>query len=286
MKIQNVPRNIPRYVRRFYYYRQNSAPFLSGDLFADSADVQLYPPRFRTKQATRKVVSRADVIFCPSHFYERMLEEYSGVINAKVLILGNSDRDFEFLDTQLLPRTVKQVFVQNLSTFDPRTSVLPIGIENTRLGTNGNIKYFRDELVENSKLNRVLVGPFSMTHVEREFYSDAGIDDSDLLEVLRGRVNPEIYAGIASGYKFIAAPRGNGLDTHRFWEALYRGSFPVVLKNSWSKLIQDLGVPLVEIESWTVEGFRKLPSNQEQFNPGAINALWWPYWQNQIKSYL
>lgn len=286
MKIQNVPRNIPRYVRRFYYYRQNSAPFLSGDLFADSADVQLYPPRFRTKQATRKVVSRADVIFCPSHFYERMLEEYSGVINAKVLILGNSDRDFEFLDTELLPRTVKQVFVQNLSTFDPRTSVLPIGIENTRLGANGNIKYFRDELVENSKLNRVLVGPFSMTHVEREFYSDGGIDDSDLLEVLRGRVNPEIYAGIASGYKFIAAPRGNGLDTHRFWEALYRGSFPVVLKNSWSKLIQDLGVPLVEIESWTVEGFRKLPSNQEQFDPGAINSLWWPYWQNQIKSYL
>ena len=286
MKIQNVPRNIPRYVRRFYYYRQNSTPFLSGDLFADSADVQLYPPRFRTNQPSRKVVSRAGVIFCPSHFFEKMLEEYSGVINAKVIILGNSDRDFEFLDTEQLPRTVKQVFVQNLSKSGPRARVLPIGIENTRLGTNGRTELFHGHLVESPKQNRILVGPLSMTHAERAFYLDPNLGDLGFLDVLKGRVSPTAYAEIACGYKFVAAPRGNGLDTHRFWEALYRGSYPIVLKNSWSKQIQDLGVPLVEIESWTVEGFRNLSSNLEQFNPGAIKTLWWPYWQREINSYL
>ena len=76
MKLRNVPRNIPGYARRFYYYRRNSSPFLSGDLFADQSDVQMYSPKYRSKPPSLKDVADARVIFCPSHFLERFLEEY------------------------------------------------------------------------------------------------------------------------------------------------------------------------------------------------------------------
>ena len=41
------------------------------------------------------------------------------------------------------------------------------------------------------------------------------------------------------------------MDTHRFWEALYVGAIPVVLKNSYSaKLGSLLNLPYLPIESW------------------------------------
>jgi len=51
--------------------------------------------------------------------------------------------------------------------------------------------------------------------------------------------------------RLVICPEGNGMDTHRFWEALYVGAIPVVLKNSYSaKLGSLLNLPYLPIESW------------------------------------
>ncbi len=286
MKLRNVPKNIPRYARRFYNYRRNSSPFLSGDLFADQADVQMYSPKYRSKRHSLADVADARVIFCPSHFLERFLEEYSNAISAKVLLLGNSDRDFDFIDLDGLPKSLKQVFAQNLLHPSASSRLLPIGIENIRLGTNGLLNLFSESFVNQSKVDRVLVGPYSMTNPERDFFLNSWIDESDLLEVIRGRLTPFQYAEVSSRFRFVASPRGNGLDTHRFWEALYRGSFPIVSQNSWSEQLIDLDIPHLPIQSWTMEGFRRLPLNVPSFSPTDVSALWWPYWRGQIQSYL
>lgn len=286
MKLHNAPRNIPRYARRFYYYRSNSSPFLSGDLFADQADVQMYSPKYRSKPHTLKEIADARVIFCPSHFLERFLEEYSNLISAKVLLLGNSDRDFDFIEMGGIPKSVNQVFAQNLLNSSPSSRLLPIGIENIRLGTNGLLNLFSEDLVGRSKVDKVLVGPFSPTSPERDFFLSSWIDESSDLEVCRGRLTPLQYAEVSSGFRFVASPRGNGLDTHRFWEALYRGSFPIVLQNPWSEQLSGLGIPHLEIQSWTKEGFRNLPLNIPGFSPRNMSPLWWPYWRSQIQSYL
>ena len=281
-----MPRNIPRYAKQLYYYRQNSSPFLSGDLFADQADVQMYSPKFRSKQPTLKEVSNARVIFCPSHFLERFLDEFSKSINAKVLLLGNSDRDFDFFEIGDLPKSINQVFAQNLLNESANSRLLPIGIENIRLGTNGLLSLFSEDLASKSKVDKVLIGPFSPTSSEREFFRSSWINESSDLEVCRGRLTPRQYAEMSSGFRFVASPRGNGLDTHRFWETLYRGSFPIVSQNSWSKQLYDLGIPHLEIQSWTMEGFRELPLTVSSFSPSDISPLWWPYWRGQIQSYL
>jgi hypothetical protein len=285
MKLKNVPRNIPRYSKRLFYYRKNSAPFLSGDLFADSADIQMYPPQLRNFQPSKKKVAEARVIFCPSDDLERFLEEYSGSINARILILGNGDRDFEYLDESQLPSSVKKVFAQNLHNEGERSSLLPIGIENLRLGTNGLKKYFKHEYVDETKQNKILVGPFSMTHPDRDFYKTEAFESSSRVTVLRGRISPQEFAVISSKYRFVAAPRGNGVDTHRFWEALYRGSYPIVNRNSWSSLVKNLNIPLIEIDSWGENSFSSVPDQIQNLNPRNIPALWWPFWNKLIKAH-
>lgn len=48
---------------------------------------------------------------------------------------------------------------------------------------------------------------------------------------------------------FVLCPRGNGLDTHRIWEALYMGTYPIVRRHS---MIEDLvsGLPVWVVDEW------------------------------------
>jgi len=286
VKLKNVPRNVPRYSRRVLLHRQNSSPFLSGDLFADHADVQMYPPLFRGLQPSRRKITEARVIFCPSDRIEQFLNEYSGSIFAKVLILGNGDRDFENFEFPL-PSSINGVFVQNLSFQSERFRILPIGIENLRLAVNGFPKFFDGTLSKIEKKERVLIGPYSPTHQERDFYKDLSMQSGSGFQILRGRLEPDDYAEISSHFKYVAAPRGNGLDTHRFWETLYRGSIPVVSQSIWSTELRSLGIPLIEIDEWSFESLEKIPGSEiELFDPKLKEILWWDYWRREIKSFL
>ena len=49
----------------------------------------------------------------------------------------------------------------------------------------------------------------------------------------------------------VARPRGNGMDTHRVWEALMVGAFPAVLTSDHSaRLLRTLNLPHIALESW------------------------------------
>jgi CRISPR/Cas system-associated exonuclease Cas4 (RecB family) len=54
-------------------------------------------------------------------------------------------------------------------------------------------------------------------------------------------------------YRFCLCVRGNGLDTHRFFESLYLGVIPVILNNKHTKMdnfiyyLRKAGIPFYEI---------------------------------------
>lgn len=287
MQIKNIPRNIPRYAQKAILWRRNSHPFLSGDLFSDQADVSFFSPRFRRSEPKIREIAQAKVLFCPSHYLEKMLEEYGRYIQAKVLILGNSDRDFDSFDFNL-PPSINRVLAQNLSFSDSRFVVLPIGIENLRLGTNGLPKLFTEEMVSRTKENKVLIGPLGITHPERLDLYQQIQEPGDVFEIRKDRLTPMEYADYSSNYRFIASPRGNGLDTHRFWEALYRGSYPLVLDNAWARSMESNGIPLIRLSSWTraeVEvALKATPFSNT--HPTQSASIWWPYWQKVISDAL
>jgi len=286
VRITRIPRNIPIRLRRIRDWKKNSFPFLSGDLFADYADVSLYESRFRRKAPTFNEIANAESIFCPSHKYEEMLSEYGSAITARVLILGNSDRDFTE-PLKNLPPSIVRVFRQNSTYFDDLYRFLPIGIENLKLGQNGQRKLFEDSFIGVQKENKVLVGPFSPTHEERNFHLSLNEDPDAPYHLLRGRISPKNYARVSSQFAYVASPRGNGLDTHRFWEALYRGSYPIVLKSSWSSAIESLGIPIIQINNWSTAELQNIVNlDLPIFDPVAIKQLWAEYWYQEIESVL
>ena len=94
------------------------------------------------------------------------------------------------------------------------------------------------------------------------------------MHVLDTRVTAWRYAKVASSYSYVLCPRGNGLDTHRFWETLYRGSVPVVLESPWSLALQAQGVPVVSLKSW--KDLKNLSLTQRRLESiNYLNPQWW-----------
>ena len=275
------------YAKRIMRWRRNSSPFLSGDLFADMADYVYKPPRFRAYKRQQIQIRAAKVIFCQSENLQELFKSHFEEINASVVICGNSDFEFHTVP-EMIPPSVKALFLQNSFISDNKfIFTLPIGIENLRWGVNGNPRLFKNQI--SNPVNKILFGPFGNTHPIRtqviENFRGSGFH-WDCLPV--GRISPREYAEIARRYKLIAAVRGNGIDTHRHWESLYRGVIPVTLRDKWSESLQAFGIPFLLINSWEETSISKLFSipSMRIINPLEIDVIWEPYWRRLIQSFV
>ncbi len=266
----------------------NSKPFLSGDLFSDEADVSYNSPRFRRLKPSLREIKNARVIFCPSSDIEEFFLKYQGYAKPSVLICGNGDRDFHALPEHL-PSSINHVFLQNSHIHNSSfTTALPIGLENLRWGKNGSPKLMQNNLPWDLRLPKVMMGPFGLTHADRFAVRDKFQYSSDHIQVFTSRLTPRELSKISQGFRFIAAVRGNGVDTHRHWETAYRGSYALVLRDNWLKNFEPYGLPFIGIDSWDESAVVKALISIEQApkNPQNIPALWWPYWRAQIESKL
>jgi hypothetical protein len=107
-------------------------------------------------------------------------------------------------------------------------------------------------------------------------------------DLLTERLSPRNYARVSTKYGFIAAVRGNGVDTHRLWEALYRGLTPIVERDDWWRSLESMFPQVLSIDSWEKSEIENLLSNQtpEDFDPCTLEALWMPHWQGLITKFV
>lgn len=286
MKIRNIPRNLAVYSRRLVYRNAINLPYISGDFFSSLSDYSFSERDIFEVEKKRELVSKADVIFIPGHLYEDICIAFTSALNPKIIVLGNSDRDF-FTPLNGVPSSVKRIFLQNSTISNEKYQTIPIGLENQRLGANGLKHLFGEKFIRSKKNNSVLFGPFSPTHADRRFINTLENSVNGEWVVLRERISARKYASLASNFLYVACPRGNGLDTHRFWETLYRGSYPVVISSDWSRKMKNLGYPVVEIDDWSAENIHSvLKVERPPINPEKIEALWASFWKSKILSEL
>lgn len=275
------------YLKRLLRWRRNSSPYISGDAFSDLADFVFNPPRWRNFN-NGKSLSGARVIFCRSDQLERMFVQYRDQINAKVIIAGNSDYEFHQVPKNI-PPSIRAMFLQNSFISDNQFIFsIPIGLENFRLGVNGNPKLIKAGKVKKTNYGRILFGPLSATHPVRDFIIQHFNKLDSKWDLLTERLNPRTYDQIANSYSFIAAVRGNGVDTHRLWESLYRGLIPIVVKDSWWKSLEHIFPQVITISEWSYSEIERviLDKNRIDISDVSCDSLWMPYWENKINDFL
>lgn len=276
------------YFRRAIRWRRNSSPFISGDAFADISDIVINPPRWRGSDPDIESISKAKVIFCRSDELQGFLDTYSDRLTALVIIAGNSDQEFHSVPRNL-PKSLKALFIQNSFVSDNEMIfTLPIGIENLRWGVNGAKHLMKPRFRHVQVCRKVMLGPFGNTHPIRTKVSDFASTQSDFWDFYQGRISPFRFSRLMKKYLFVGAVKGNGVDTHRFWESLYRGVMPIVQSDTWLASLKYLELPHVPIKDWNPAELSKIVRevNPLSFNPREIPGLWMDYWIKKINYFI
>jgi hypothetical protein len=189
----------------------------------------------------------------------RNLNESVKISDLSFLISGHADYEINaaFLDILNSPK-LKFWLCENKNIQHSKLFSVPIGITNSGEPNSyihqviGNT----DRIYEISKLpktikNLVYLNIAADTYppersVVIQLYKDRSwvtYDNPVKTEGGHQHFLQQIYS-----HKFVFAPRGNGIDTHRMWEALYLRSIPIVKKCIGMEDFYDL--PILFVDSW------------------------------------
>ena len=161
---------------------------------------------------------------------------------------------------------------------------LPLGVEELALARNGRLANLCFQPV---KSKGILVGPFAPTHSNRQKFLNW--KSNVTFTVPPKRLSIDKYARMAERHKFVICPRGNGVDNHRFWETLYRGSVPIVENNEWAQYFRGHGIPMVIVENfeetrlWS-PAYLEATWESKFFDPANIPGLCADYWLDLVSS--
>ncbi|MFA6506584.1 MAG: hypothetical protein WCT14_10820 [Treponemataceae bacterium] len=264
-----------------------SKPYISGDGFRS-----VCPREFLSDSSNgfdSDTTTPGALIYCRGDRLRSFLTETAPRIQVPFSIICNNDDTTLTPDwVPLFPPNMVRLFGQNVLIDDPRVIPLPIGLENARLHYNGVIRDYQALRRRPAPTrNRVLFAFTVGTNKAVRGPARAFLEKFSLADSL-DRVNSRTYRKIASDYRFIASPPGNGVDCHRTWEAMYLRSVPIVVRSFMTEYFARLGLPL-----WLVDNYEELNSLTEadfdakyrSLSPAFTNpALWSPYWESLIQS--
>ena len=259
-------------------------PYLSGDAFKALCDLVIDQDSLDIPGLEQKIPD-AKIIFCRSNVVDELLKRFGNVIRARVLIAGNSDRDFT--EELNIPSSIEHVLLQNSFISDgKRIHTLPIGLENQKLGINGLPKNFRPINLTSTRKQEVLVGPFSPTHPSRIGLLEKYEKEVGPWQTLNSWIFPDRLVRRYEEFTFVLSPRGNGVDTHRVWESLYKGAVPILEENMWSRSLKEMGYPVSLVSKLEPETVQSFLGNSEvtTFDPQNLEKLWMPYWERLIQA--
>lgn len=266
--------------------RESSYPYISGDTFRSFCDF-IYDETGNTVIPDQ--VKYGDVIFLKTDFLQEFyFHVHPAIINPYILITHNSDRAItqEFKAFLEDPKLIAW-FGQNLENFShSKLHPIPIGIAN-RIWEHGSIAKIAEtkKKTKGCQKNTLLYMNFSpSTYPPLRPYVYQLFSDQAFCKV--GQLTDfGSYLFDVAHAKFVLSPRGNGLDCHRTWEAIYMGSIPIVESSTIDPLFKEL--PVLIINNWNDVKQKFLEEKWEEMSKRDYqnDRMYADYWFDLISSY-
>jgi hypothetical protein len=264
-----------------------------ADMYLGTAGDFIYNPAIFEQIEKHQILDDIDgpfdnppTLFLYSHLLKQFAEKLLFFENPFTLITHNSDFNLTESDP-----TVKQIlnseklvrwWGQNLCFIHQKMRILPIGIANA-MWDHGKVENFVNNPIGIANAmwdhGKVYFNFNIYTNREkRESCYNAFKDRYEFLPMLSVAENARRLAQ----YKWCICPEGNGVDTHRLWEAMYLGSIPIVLKSPFIDALMHYTegeLPIYVIDSWSE---LKLPNDVH----GNFDSKWLKlsHWVFQITS--
>ncbi len=293
ISLYKIKTGIRRFLNRhFRMYLPGSHPFITGNGFRNIAN-------FAYDQFTDlnpKDVMFGDVVFVRIDALKEFWHDIHPRIEAPyVLVSHNEDGSVGPEYAPYIDDKIIHWYSQNLCFKHSKATPLPIGIQNFPVKHPENfiqpyLKFLKDTQGSDEtmrKKDRILFAFTVGTDIPERLDARAASDRSNISDWI---IEPRIahYKTLAT-YKFMASPRGAGMDCHRTWEALHFRVIPILLRSQFSEQLLQLGFPLLLIDDWSdiVDMTPEFLADYYEKKKAGFNTplLHLPYWQNLISSH-
>lgn len=265
--------------------RPSSYPYISGDTFRAFCD---YVFDETGNTVIPEKVQYGDTIFLKTDFLrEFFITVHPTIANPYILVTHNGDlpvpREFGYMLDD--PKIIAW-FGQNVEYVHPKLHPIPIGVANRYWG-HGNIDTIAEvqRLTAGCSKNLFLYMNFSpSTYPPERPYVFQLFKDQPFC-IVSGQKDFASYLFDLSHSKFVLSPRGNGLDCHRTWEALYMGSIPIMIESTIDPLFE--GLPVILIKDWNEVTQEFLETKWEEMNRTEYQSerMYADYWLKMISSF-
>lgn len=227
-------------------------------------------------------IKNYSVIFCKSEYFNLLFKYLNKSNNKHILITGLSDKTINEKRFLQKAGNITRWFAVNAAYEHKDLIPIPLGIENHKGSSKGgytdhnwlnnNVDTLRNKnksdivycnfRIETNRLARKNV----LQHIK-----STGLK----LRIEKSNLDYETYCRHMSECKYVLCPPGNGIDTHRLWEALYLGCIPITIK---SNVFNTYNLPIVQVESF--DSIQHLPESRDM----KYEQLSMFYWKNLIEN--
>jgi mannosyltransferase OCH1-like enzyme len=285
--------------------KENPYDWIQGARFQEIAD-WLYSPKNKVDDDYDKLANTVvwadlkdyDVIYTHISYAKQFLDVLRFFDKKVVLITHSCDRSVgdkiiktvngkvTEIDNYVLPDNLVKWYTKNVNIKNPRIESIPIGLENAR---------WYPSIKKIEKMVNKLTQP---KQYKNQAYLNINIDTNpDKRSVLYTLFKNKSWVTAESGkngqgyddylnniynHNFVFCPEGNGIDTHRTWEALCMHSIPIEKRNINNQFYTDL--PICFVDDWNEVTENFLKSEYIRISQGKWNLekLSFEYWKNKI----
>lgn len=208
------------------------------------------------------------IVFVYPHHLRLFSEKIEFFANPFSLITHNSDvnitRENPYVQKILESPLLCYWWAQNLCFIHPKMRFLPIGFAN-QMWEHGQIDYNQ---YSNCEKTRDIFLNFSVyTNVDERTNCLNAMEfrvEDRFLPLVSAKENIERLAK----YKWCVCPQGNGVDTHRLWEALALRCIPIVRKTPFIETLMHYTnneLPIIILDNWW-DSIESLKYNLQETN--------------------
>lgn len=230
-----------------------------------------------------------DIIFCKTEYVKELfyiLKKQCKFKNIK-LITHQSDLAINNNLYKSKPKCISEWYSVNVNVIKSDLIPIPIGIANFH-SKNLDSKFFSSRLNINKYFSLKKNYLYLNFNPNTKFSERKGLleffKDRDWAKVDVEMISHHDYKENIENHKFVLSPWGNGIDTHRFWEALYSGSIPVTKKHYIYESLKTL--PILQIDNYFSITEDRLKLEYENFYQNKksynLSELDFDYWKLKI----
>ena len=257
-----------------------------GDLFQECCDHIFWN---NAHPHTNPHFEAGSIVFCKIDAVLLLFEKLRLTRKRIILVTGEGDFPCDAFRQKFLPKNVVHWFSTNVTHLHPRVTALPLGLgtahDPVTLKASELLAAAKKEIPKDQWLY-VSFRPETNRGVRQKIYDHfqhrSQHESWITFQPPGASASHELFLAELTRHHFVLCPPGNGVDTHRLWEALTAGSYPIVWNSKAMKPFEALPILFVnDVEEITLD-FLKENLTQLEGKKKNLFMLEMPFWEKKI----